>query len=69
MTSEANTPRAEMEGNIINVPSDKLVAVMGVKDLIIVESDHILLICDKNREQEVKQITTDIKLTYGEKFS
>lgn len=59
----------ESSGNIINVPQDKLVAVMGVNNLIIVESDNILLICDKNREQEVKQITTDIKITYGEKFS
>lgn len=59
----------ESTGNIVNVPHHKLVAINGVQDLIIVESDNILLICDKNREQEVKQITTDIKLTHGEKFS
>ncbi|MBI3234233.1 MAG: mannose-1-phosphate guanylyltransferase, partial [Bacteroidetes bacterium] len=59
----------ESEGNIINVPSGKLVAIKGVKDLIIVESDNILLICDKNKEQEVKQITTDLRLAYGEKYS
>lgn len=59
----------ESEGNIINVPNGKLVAIKGVRDLIIVESDNILLICDKNKEQEVKQITTDLRLAYGEKYS
>ncbi len=59
----------ESEGNIIRMPSNKLVAIKGVKGLIIVEDDDILLICDKNLEQDVKQITTDIRLAYGEKYS
>jgi hypothetical protein len=28
----------------------------------------VLLICDKNREQEVKQIVTNIKLKLGDKY-
>jgi mannose-1-phosphate guanylyltransferase len=59
----------ESEGNIVNVPDNKLVVIKGVKDLIIVENDQILLICDKNREQEVKEIVTDIKLAYGDKYN
>lgn len=59
----------ESEGNIVSMPAHKLVVVKGVKDLIIVEADNILLICDKNKEQEVKQITTDIRINYGEKYS
>ncbi len=59
----------ESKGNLISVPKNKLVVLKGVKDLIIVEADNILLICEKSREQEVKQIVTDLKLEYGEKYN
>ncbi|RYD82860.1 MAG: mannose-1-phosphate guanylyltransferase [Sphingobacteriales bacterium] len=53
---------------IINVPNKKLVALNSVQDLIVVESDGILLIADKNKEQEIRQVVNDIKIKYGEKF-
>ncbi len=59
----------ESKGNLISVPKNKMVVVKGVKDLIIVEADNILLVCEKSREQEVKQIVTDLKLEYGEKYN
>ncbi|MBI1221164.1 MAG: NTP transferase domain-containing protein [Bacteroidetes bacterium] len=58
----------DSRGNMIAVPDSKLVVVNGVENLIIVESEKVLLVCDRSREQEVKQIVTDIKLKYGEKF-
>ncbi|MCU0421265.1 MAG: sugar phosphate nucleotidyltransferase [Bacteroidia bacterium] len=47
----------------------KLVVLNSVKDLIVVETNDVLLICDKNKEQEVKQLVTDIKLKYDEKYT
>ncbi len=35
---------------------DKLVATVGVDDLIIVETDDALLVCHKDRAQDVKQV-------------
>jgi len=58
----------EASGNMICVPDDKMVVVNGVNNLIIVESDKVLLITDRSREQEVKQIVTDMKLKYGDKY-
>ena len=58
----------DAEGNMICVPDDKMVVVNGVNNLIIVESDKVLLITDRSREQEVKQIVTDMKLKYGDKY-
>lgn len=58
----------DAKGNMICVPDDKMVVVNGVDNLIIVESDQVLLITDRSREQEVKQIVTDMKLKYGEKY-
>ena len=53
---------------IINVPGKKLVALNSVNNLIVVEADGILLIADKDKEQEIRMVVNDIKQKYGEKF-
>jgi mannose-1-phosphate guanylyltransferase len=42
-------------GLIVYSP-DRLVATIGVSDLIIVQTDDVLLICAKERDQEVREI-------------
>jgi mannose-1-phosphate guanylyltransferase len=56
------------KNSIIYMPGDKLAAVNGVENLIIVESDNILLIADRTQEQEVRLLVNELKLKYGEKF-
>lgn len=58
----------ESEGNIINVPKEKLVVLQGLKDYIVVESDSILLVCKKEDEQQIKQFVKDIKLSKDKRF-
>ena len=58
----------ELENCIVNMPKDKLVVLQGLKDLIIVESGNILLVCKKEDEQEIKQYVNDVKLKLGEKY-
>lgn len=43
------------------IHSDKLVATIGIKDMVIVETEKALLICPKSRAQEVKAIVGKIK--------
>ncbi|MDQ3071822.1 MAG: mannose-1-phosphate guanylyltransferase [Bacteroidota bacterium] len=57
------------ENSIVHVPNKKLVALNNVKNLIVVESDGVLLIADINREQEIRQVVNDIKIKYGEKYT
>lgn len=40
---------------------DKLIIVFGVKDLIVIDSEDVLLIMDKNRDQEVKYLVDILK--------
>lgn len=40
----------------ISYGKDKLIATVGVKDLIIVQTEDAVLVCDKSRAQDVKQI-------------
>ena len=58
----------ELENCIVNMPKNKLVVLQGLKDMIIVESDEILLVCKKEDEQEIKQYVNDIKLKLGEEY-
>ncbi len=53
---------------IVNVPKNKLVVIQGMKDMIVVENDDILLICRQSDEQQIKRIVNDVKATKGEKF-
>ena len=56
------------ENCVVYMPNKKLVALNNVKDLIIVESDGVLLIADLGKEQDIRNLVNDIKIRYGEKF-
>jgi mannose-1-phosphate guanylyltransferase len=46
----------------------KVVAIIGVQNVIIIDTPDGLLVCDKNRADDVKLIAQKIKLTKGEKL-
>lgn len=48
---------------------NKIYVLNSVSDLIVVDTPDVLLICDKNKEQEVKEVATDIKIRFNEKYS
>lgn len=50
----------ESRGNIIDVPG-KVVALLGVEDLVIVESGEVLMILPKSRAQDVKNLSEVVK--------
>jgi mannose-1-phosphate guanylyltransferase len=51
---------------IVNLPKNKIAVIQGLKDYIVVESEGILLICNKNEEQRIRQFVNDIKLKKGD---
>lgn len=55
---------------LINVSDkNKLVALNNVDNLIVVDTGSIMLIADKNQEQEVRQVVNEIKAQYGERYT
>jgi len=46
---------------IFNVPNDKIVVAQGLDGYIVAESDNAILICPKEKEQEIKKYIADIK--------
>lgn len=47
--------------NCISYAKKRLITTIGVEDLIIVETDDAILVCDKSKAQEVKQIVDQLK--------
>lgn len=47
--------------NMIMVGDEKMVVVQGIKNLCVVDTADVLLICERTKEQEIKQITMDLK--------
>lgn len=58
----------DSENCIVNVPKNKLVVLQGMKDMIVVESNDVLLVCKRKEEQQIKRIVNDVKVTKGEKY-
>lgn len=60
-----------ISGNVVTVKtknsiiqgSKKLIATIGLEDIIIVDTDDALLICNKDNTQEVKEVIANLKLS------
>ena len=46
----------------------KLVAIQGLEDFIVVDSDDVLLICHKSQEEAIKQMVVEVKRKTRDKF-
>jgi mannose-1-phosphate guanylyltransferase len=53
---------------MVHVPDNKLVLLQGLEDHIVVDTKDVLMICRKDKEQEIKDYVSEIKRTKGEKY-
>lgn len=58
----------EASGNLLCTDEKKVLAVIGVEDLVIIDTADALLICPRNRAQHVKQIVVELKKRGMHKF-
>lgn len=67
--NETDDDKNYIEGNVISIGSERaticggkrLIAAVGVEDIIIVDTDDAVLICSKNNTQDVKQVIAQLK--------
>ncbi|MGJ7045781.1 mannose-1-phosphate guanylyltransferase [Thermoanaerobacterium thermosulfurigenes] len=58
-----------IKGNVVSVDtkkciitgSDKLIATLGIEDVIIVDTEEALLICSKDKSQNAKEVFKELK--------
>lgn len=53
---------------VVHVPNEKLVVLQGLDDYIVVDTKDVLLICQKEKEQEIKEYTAEVKRNMGDKY-
>ena len=51
----------EASGNLIYSQSDKMIALVGVENLAVVETDDAILVCDLDKAQGVKQVVNTLR--------
>ena len=59
----------DIDGDVITIDSKRtticggkrLVAAVGTRDIIIVDTDDVLLVCSKNNTQDVKKVIAQLK--------
>ena len=54
--------------NMVQAPHHKLVVLQGLDDFIVVDTEDVLLICKKDREQEIKAYVAEVKRNKGDKY-
>ena len=65
---DGNVMLYETKDCIIKTPKNKLVVIEGLEDYIVAEFDNVLMICNKNNEQRVKEFVADARSKKGENF-
>lgn len=60
-----------IQGNVVNIDThdciihsvsgDKLVATLGIQDIIIVDTEDITLVCSKDKAQHIKELLKELK--------
>ena len=53
---------------MVHTHSDKLVLLQGMEDFIVVDTEDVLLICKKEKEQEIKEYVAEVKRNKGDKY-
>ena len=53
---------------MIHNQKEKLIVIEGLEDFIVVNTDDVLLICRKEKEQSIKEIVAEVKRNKGDKY-
>jgi len=58
----------DTKGCEINIPPQKLAVIQGLEDVIVVQTDDVLLICKKDEEQRIRDFVNNVKLEKGDDY-
>jgi mannose-1-phosphate guanylyltransferase len=54
--------------SMIHAQNGKLMVLQGLDDFIVVDTKDVLLICQKDKEQEIKDYVAEVKRNMGDKY-
>lgn len=53
---------------MVKAPEEKLVVLQGLERFIVIDTPDVLLICERSREQQIKEYVAEVKRNKGDKF-
>lgn len=62
-----NVSRGKVQGHVTIdtketlIVSDRMVVTIGIEDIVIVDTDDVLLVCNRNRSQDVREVVARLK--------
>ncbi len=54
--------------NVVHADNNKLILLQGLDDFIVVDTEDVLLICKKEKEQHIKEYLSEVKRNKGDKY-
>ncbi len=54
--------------NLVHASNKKLILLQGLNDYVVVDTKDVLLICKKDKEQDIKEYVAEVKRNKGDKF-
>lgn len=53
---------------MVKAPDGKLLVLQGLEQFIVIDTPDVLLICERGREQQIKEYVAEVKRNKGDKF-
>lgn len=61
--------RAAENNVVINTDHGSLVALLGVADLVVVRTPEITVVTDRDHAEQIKDLVSDVVMTFGDRFA
>ncbi len=58
----------DANGCMIKAENGKLIVLQGIEDLIVVDTPDVLLICERDQEQQIREYVAEVKRNKGDRF-
>jgi mannose-1-phosphate guanylyltransferase len=59
----------DSKGNLVRSSGNRIVVLEGLEDFIVVDHEDVLLIFPKSKQQEIKQIRSQVKDEFGDQYA
>ena len=64
-----NTLFYDSTDNVVTLPDGHLAVIEGLHDMIVAQNGNVLLICRKDREQNIRQIVAEVESKFNGKYT
>lgn len=68
VVTNPNAMLYDCRDNVVVLPKGKLAVMQDIEDLLVVDTDNVLLICKKGDERDIRKFLNDVRMKSGEEF-